>query len=342
MNAADLRPQIPLPMGEFHGGNLDWAERVFGRPDAPWIDLSTGINPWPYSFSKIPASAWQDLPTKAAESDLRSKAANQYLVTGPECVASAPGSQALIQLLPRLRRASKVAIFSPTYGEHKAAWLAAGHTVIEVRDEAEIDDNVDVVVVTNPNNPDGRIIDRERLLALHQRLQPRGGWLVVDEAFGDVDEAVSLAPACGRDGLIVLRSFGKFFGLAGVRLGFALTSAALAAEVMAAFGPWAVSGPAIHIATEAFDDKAWQAETLARLTQTVSRLDELLVQGGLSVGGGTLLYRFTMGDVAPDIFQRLGTAGILVRHFPSEPRWLRFGLPADDAAFDRLQNALAL
>jgi cobalamin biosynthesis protein CobC len=332
--------QVSPKTGEFHGGNPDWAEEAFGRPTAGWLDLSTGINPWPYPFTPPIPEAWQRLPTEAEIATLESAAARRYGLSEQGAIVSAPGSQSLIQLLPRLRERSKIAVLSPTYGEHPAAWRAAGHSVVEVEDESGIENDVSVVVLTNPNNPDGRVVSRERLSALRETLAARGGWLVVDEAFADIAPDASVGDWCGREGLIVLRSFGKFYGLAGLRLGFALSTPPLAGTIRDALGPWAVSGPAISIACEAFADDDWQGKIRDRLSTVALRLDAMLAQAGLTIAGGTSLFRLAVGEDAEAIFQRLGRAGILVRHFPQYPNWLRFGIPAREEDFERVRQAL--
>jgi cobalamin biosynthetic protein CobC len=210
--------------------------------------------------------------------------------------------------------------------------------VKEVASLAELD--ADVLVIVNPNNPDGRILPPETLLDLAERQAARGGWLVVDEAFGDVMPEASLAGAVDRPGLVVLRSFGKFFGLAGLRLGIALAAPELAAEMRAAIGPWAVSGPALEIATAAFSDHDWIAATHRRLAREAEALDRLLIESGLTVVGGTQLYRLISTARAQDLYRALGQAGILVRRFETQSDWLRLGLPADQAARDRLRVAL--
>lgn len=329
----------------FHGGDLGWAEARFGRPGQPWIDLSTGMNPWPYPIGAIGDEAWSRLPEARAEADLRSAAARYYGVPGVDCIVSAPGSQALIQLLPRLRPPARVAVLGPTYGEHAPCWEAGGHQVTMIDDDgfdgAWPGGVWDVVVVTNPNNPDGIARSPEILDEVADRLAARGGWLVVDEAFADTDPRLSLAPSINRSGRIVLRSFGKFFGLPGLRLGFALAPPEIAGRIAAALGPWAVSGPALEIATRAFDDEAWIAATRERLAAAAARLDRVLRDGGLEPSGASPLFRLVEHPSAASVFQSLGEHGILARHFPDQPNRLRLGLPPDDAALALLGQALA-
>ncbi len=324
----------------FHGGDIAWAEREFGPPAEPWIDLSTGINPWPYPLDTPPADAWTRLPDSAAEARLLAAAAACYGAPGPECVVATPGSQMAIQLLPRLRPPGRVAVVGPTYGEHAPAWRAAGHDVAEA-DDAALDGDWDVVVLTNPNNPDGRMSVPDHIAACAGRIGPDGGWVVVDEAFADVAPEISVASRTGAPGLVVLRSFGKFFGLAGLRLGFAIDAPVLAAEIRTALGPWAFSGLAGDVAARALADTAWIEATRKRLAEEAAQLDGVLQGAGLKVIGGTTLYRLAAHADAAGIFRRLAEAGILARHFPDRPDRLRFGLPGDAKAMARLQSVLA-
>ena len=261
-----------------HGGDLDAAGALFPHAEQPWIDLSTGINPVPYPCPPLDASTFRRLPSRADLHALLSAAARAYGVVDPDHLVAAPGTQILIETLPRLRPPSRVAVIGPTYAEHEAAWLRGGHAVATVTDPAQAEE-ADVVVVVNPNNPDGRTWEASALLDLAGRLVQRGGWLVVDEAFIDLEEVESVAPRVGP-GLIVLRSFGKTYGLAGIRLGFALTESLLARRIAQALGPWAVPGPALAIGRTALADTPWLREAaLARHADSL-RLDRLLACRG--------------------------------------------------------------
>ena len=230
----------------WHGGELSTAEGRWGRPSEGWLDLSTGINPVPYPVPPIPAEAWQRLPQYRRTDWLLEIAEEAYGASDDAWIVAAPGTQILIQLLPRLRPRARVAILEPTYGEHAACWAVEGAAVTSIGslDKAG---TADVVVLVNPNNPDGRITARDSILGVADDLAKRGGLLVVDEAFADVVPDVSVAAAAGRPGLLILRSFGKFFGLAGIRLGFALGAEAEILRLRQLLGPWAVPGPAIEI-----------------------------------------------------------------------------------------------
>ena len=325
-----------------HGGDLSAAEVRFGRPASGWLDLSTGINPRPYPVGAAGAAPapWHVLPDRRAVEGLTRAARAAYGVPEAAGVVAAPGTQAILQWLPRLRPVGRVAVLGPTYGEHARAWSATGHAVSETAD-LEALTGAEVAVVVNPNNPDGRRTAPDFLLALAEQQATRGGWLIVDEAFADVDPALSVAGYAGRDGLIVLRSFGKFFGLAGARLGFALTSAEIAGRLAAALGPWAVSGPALAVGTRALEDEAWQAETRSWLASQAESLRRLLSGTGLEVLGGTDLFVLAAYPRTLALYDHLGREGILTRAFAEDPDRLRFGLPADETGMVRLARALA-
>lgn len=324
-----------------HGGRLADARRRFPGAPEPFLDLSTGINPVPYPFDPLPPQAFTRLPEPEDVLALQRAAARAYGVADPAMVAAAPGTQLLINLLPRLCPLPGVAVLGPTYAEHAAAWAAAGCTVTEVPAFEQLG-ALPGAVVCNPNNPDGRRTPVPALLALAGHLAAWGGLLVVDEAFADLEgPGTSVAPLLPRPGLVVLRSFGKAYGLAGVRLGFALASPDFAGAIRDALGPWAVSGPALHVARRALADPAWKAATAERLRQEAAHLDGVLAGAGLRVLGGTSLFRLAEAEDAHAVFDRLGRAGILVRRFSGDPHRLRFGLPRDAEQLGRLARALA-
>lgn len=322
-----------------HGGDLAEATRRFGAPAAGWLDLSTGINPTPYPLPEVSPGAWTRLPQSDASTELLLAARACYGAADDCAIVAAPGTQALIHLLPRLRARCRVAVIATTYAEHADSWRAGGHGVTEAGSPSEIG-AAEICIVVNPNNPDGHLTSPEVLQSLIETMARRGGWLIVDEAFADVAPGISVAGSAGRRGLIVLRSFGKFFGLAGLRLGFALTDAATAAAIRHALGPWAVSGPAMEIATKALADRDWIRGMRAHLAAAAARLDRLLSGHGLDVIGGTTLYRLVETAHAGALHHGLATRGILTRAFDGKPDWLRIGLPGGEAGFHRLTAAL--
>jgi cobalamin biosynthetic protein CobC len=327
---------VSLPL---HGGDLHGAEARWGKPAEDWLDLSTGINPWPYPLPSIPAQAWHRLPGQSEEQALRRAAAECWTVPDAAMVVLAPGSQPLIQAVPRMLAPGAVAILGPTYGEHARAWSAAGHDVRMVAGLDEVGE-AKAVVVVNPNNPDGRVVPSERLAALADAVAARRGLVVVDEAFAETCPELSLVSS-PRPGLVVLRSFGKFHGLAGLRLGFAVAMPAVASALTEMLGPWAVSGPALAVGATALADRAWSAATRTRLTEAAGALADVLRRNGFAVIGGTSLFQLAHHAGAAAIHDRLGRAGILVRAFAEQPDRLRFGLPDGPTALARLERALA-
>lgn len=317
-----------------HGGNLDAAMAAFGGTERDWIDLSTGINRQPYPVPSLPDSTWQMLPTRTAM-DRLTRAAQVAWCTGAPVVALA-GAQAVIQMAPRLGASGLARVLGPTYNEHAAALRTAGWQVEEVADLALLA-GADLAVVVNPNNPDGRRHAPGALLDL----LPRVGRLIVDESFADADPALSLLPQAGRPGLLVLRSFGKFYGLAGVRLGFAFGPQADIEALAAMAGPWPVSGPAIEIGSRALGDSAWAAATAVRLAQETVRIDALAQHAGWRLVGGTALFRLYDTPDATAARHRLATRHIWSRIFPWSTRWLRLGLPGNAAEWARLEAALS-
>ena len=306
-----------------HGGRLVAAGRRYRSAPQPWIDLSTGINPQAYPFTPPPPEAWQRLPEPEQVLALEAAAARAYGAIDPAMVVAAPGSQALIQLLPRLFPQPRIAIPGPTYAEHAAAWSAAG-TVIAADAPAR--------VLCNPNNPDGARHDPGTLHA--------PALLVIDEAFADFEPGLSLIPQLPRANTIVLRSLGKAYGLAGLRLGFAITAPPQADRIRDALGPWAINGPAIAIGIQALSDTAWCIKAALAAEASAVRLDILLARAGLAPVGGTFLFRTVCATDASNLANHLAQAGILVRQFAAQPTWLRFGLPGDNAAWTRLAKAL--
>ncbi len=332
---------INTPHGIPHGGDLQAFRQLFGPADRV-LDLSTGINPLAWPLPPMPDAVWQRLPDRDRETALAAAAAAWLGAPSPAFLALAPGSQALIQLLPRLRPPGRVAVLAPTYAEHARCWALAGHQPVAVPSlAAALELAAPVIVIVRPNNPDGSLPAHQAVLDAAAIQAGRGGIIVVDEAFADPLPGCSLAPCAGHPGLVILRSFGKFFGLAGLRLGFLLASAETATAVSAALGPWAVAGPALEIGIAALADADWIAAARARLQRDATRLDAMLAARGLTVAGGTPLFRLVDSGESPRLFRHLGAQGIFVRRFPDYPRWLRFGLPGAEPDWALLEKALA-
>ena len=323
-----------------HGGDPRRVMAEAGIAGAPGdlLDLSTGINPVPYRFRPLPASAWADLPGQDEMQELLKAARAYYEVPVDGAITAAPGSQALIQLVPRLIPAGSVRIVGPTYNEHEHVWSRVVSDVQLVGSLSEAS-GADAVVVVNPNNPDGRAANASEMLEVAKAQTRKGGWLIVDEAFADTQPDLSSVSLCSRFNVLVLKSFGKFFGLAGLRLGFLAGPLDLVRRAEMELGPWAVSGPALAIAAEAFANRTWQAECRNRLTADAGALDELLARHGLAVLGGTTLFRLVRMESAITLHRALLERGIGIRRFSAQPDWLRFGVPTE-AVRQRLASAL--
>jgi cobalamin biosynthetic protein CobC len=322
-----------------HGGDLSALADQTGRQASDWLDLSTGINPVPYPIPQIAPEAWTRLPQAQSLQRLRAAARKAYAIPETVDVVAAPGSEILIETLARTIRPGRIAIAGKTYGSHARAWSAAGHTV-SITDTRFSAPSLDVALLVNPDNPTGHLVRPAQLVAMAQLRRRTGGLLIVDEAFADVVPDHSLVPDLTGLYACVRRSFGKFYGLAGLRLGFLIGPTQLITEVANRLGEWAVSGPALDIGTTALEDSAWAETTRARLRADALRLDALLIEAGLSVQGGTDLFRLAEHADATSIHERLIEHGILVRRFVDRPTLLRFGLPGTDAGWQRLTRAL--
>ena len=356
-----------------HGGDIGAACALFPDAPEPFIDLSTGINPHSYPLPQLALEVFRRLPEPTALASLAAIAASAYGAPSSAHVVSAPGTQILFEPVARLVRRGRAAVLGPTYAEHARAARLAGHSVTEVRTLDALAD-ADLAILVNPNNPDGRLFDADTLLDLAAARRHRRGLfgvdergegaragagsggdpngakneatcdhlLVIDEAFTDgVSDRASLAGAVGNGDIVVLRSFGKFYGLAGLRVGFAIAEPRLTRRLAAVLGPWAVTGPAIAVASVALADAVWAAAMRERLSVESSRLDGVLAAAGLRVIGGTPLFRLVQTPAAVGLFCHLGRAGILVRSFAEQPAWLRFGLPGNKEDLVRLTAALA-
>lgn len=314
-----------------HGGNIDAAKARYGGTD--WIDLSTGINRQPYPLPPLPAAVWTDLPTRSAQDALIRVAQTAFATSAP--MIALQGAQAAIQILPHLSQPGHARVLTPTYNEHAAALRSAGWDVSEVATLTALE-GADLAVIVNPNNPDGQHHDPEALRALSTRVTR----LIVDESFADASPALSVA-AHASDRLIVLRSFGKFWGLAGLRLGFALAGPQTIARIADHAGPWPISGAALEIGRLALADRDWQNRIRRRLALEATRLDDMATRAAWQVVGGTHLFRTYATPDAQTAQNHFAQARIWTRIFPYSTGWIRFGLPGSESEWSRLQDAFA-
>ncbi|MCP8686506.1 threonine-phosphate decarboxylase CobD [Marinobacterium sedimentorum] len=319
-----------------HGGRLRAAARQQGIALHRWLDLSTGLNPHAWPVPALDPQCWARLPE---DDDGLEAAARAYY--GCDSLLPVAGSQAAIQALPGLRPPSRVRVMSPGYLEHQHAWHLAGHEVtpVSVRELRESLPASDVLVLIHPGNPCGERFSADELLGWQRQLAAHGGWLVLDEAFIDATPAASLAAYAGLPGLIVLRSVGKFFGLAGIRVGFVLAEPGILNPLRERLGPWALSGPSRAVATQALGDRSWQQAMRAQLAQQSDRLSVLLQRHHLAPSGGSALFQWVRTADAAHLHVQLARRAIFTRLF-EVPASLRFGLPPDEAGWARLDRAL--
>jgi cobalamin biosynthetic protein CobC len=304
-------------------------------PAEGWLDLSTGVNPDPYPFAAPDADTMR-LPDPGALAGLIAAARVRYRVPATVGLIATPGSEIAIHLLPLLAPPGDVAIVTPTYGSHARAWRASDRAVVEIATLEDAPPSAAVVVVCNPNNPDGRCIDPAALA----EAAARRAMLVVDEAYADTAPALSLIPGLATAPAVVLRSFGKFYGLPGLRLGFVAGPEAVTQRLATFLGSWPVSGPAITIATQALGDDEWTTTTRKALDARAARLRALLDRCALPVKGATSLFVLVEHAEAPEIHVALAQRGIWTRIFAERPAWIRIGVPTDDG-LQRLERALA-
>ena len=329
----------------YHGGRLCVARALFPNVPQPWIDLSTGINPAPYPAPRASARERNHLPESTELARLEAVAAAAFNVDDPSRVIATGGTESALRLLPYLLKVSAAIVAGPTYSSHADAWNRAGTKTSVVADTqlGELAVANVAVTVVNPNNPDGRLLDRQQLQALHDSLHAKRGALIVDEAFGDLEPQHSVASLAGTEhapSMVVLRSFGKFYGLAGVRLGFVIASPALAAQLRHLLGDWPVSADALRAGLAAYADHAWAEKTRLRLKRAAQRLDKLLIASGMTIVGGTSLYRLARAPNATARFTQLISQGILARPFDYDSTLLRFGLPLAANDWRRVTDAL--
>ncbi len=322
-----------------HGGRIDRARVVYPEAPRPWLDLSTGINPVAWTGLDPASVDLRRLPDVSALAELEAAAGAMFGTDGAS-VAAVPGSEIGLRMLDSIGLPAPCHVVTPGYGTHRAALTDARPIPFDRIGAAARAGGT--LLLANPNNPDGRVMAADAVIELGERVARRGGWLVVDEAFADAVPAASVVPVLrARDNILVIRSFGKFFGLAGLRLGFVVGPAPMVERIRRRSGSWPVSSLAIAIGVPAYRDRKWIDDTRSRLVRAAAALDRTLAAHGLSPDGRCPLFRLVDTPDAARLFERLARAGILTRPFDDAPGWLRFGLPPDPAALARLDQALA-
>lgn len=320
-----------------HGGRLEEAMKAFPAAPQPWLDLSTGINPHPWPVQPVDTVAWRRLPEPADISWLEKKA-SEFFGCHSDFIAAVSGAETALRLLPFALKAQTVAIVSPTYGSHEASWFNAGVDIRPIAADKTASERSDVLVVVNPNNPDGHIFERQFLLDLGKARANDGLWTVIDESFIDPTPELSIADELPNR-TIVLRSFGKFFGLPGLRLGFAIAHPDIVSRLRHLTGDWPLNQQALATGIGAYGDIGWQRRMRDRLREDMPQLEDMLASAGFARIGGTSLFTLQQSPIAGQWFKALAGKGVLTRPFAADPHRLRFGLP-DEAGLERLEAAL--
>lgn len=313
-----------------HGGNIDSASKQWGIAREKWLDLSTGVSP----------RAWQP-PTELPEHILRAmpypsedllNAARRYYNNARPLAL--PGSQAAIQLLPQCFTNARVLMPSLCYAEHAHHWQAHDCHYFKQAEPGALaramqQHQPDVLLLVNPCNPCGFRYSRQTLLDLLAQQAARGGYLIVDEAFADTDPSESIADV-QHQRLIVLRSIGKFFGLAGLRLGFVLAADAMRQQLAELLGPWPVSGVSEYWGALALEDQQWQSEQRLRIQAWSHAQEQLLVdalgEDFVLRNSGLFISARVSQERVEAVYQQCAAQGILLRRFSEDPELLRLGL----------------
>ena len=354
MHKTQMTPINTTPIN--HGGSIDRAAQKYGIAVENWLDLSTGINPVGYPVPQIAAHYWQRLPLGSELTALKKAASQYYQLPSPDHLVCTAGTQSLIQTIPFWLRdnshISSVHILGPTYAEHGRCWQRAGHACTHhnipamerlelARSLFETGTSGTVVILVNPNNPDGALIPASDIADLSNLADQSNNWLIVDEAFIDCEPDQSVCPNIDEmPKTLVLRSFGKFFGLAGIRIGCVVLSPALARDLEERIGPWAIPGPSMEVAALAFADHDWQQATRDHLRKDRDRLEALVTDHSpLKCVGATPLFLLFDGQHVHNIADHLARKGILVRLFDHDETKIRFGLPGTKDDWNRLEAA---
>ncbi|MCI2284082.1 threonine-phosphate decarboxylase CobD [Colwellia sp. MSW7] len=345
-------------MALIHGGQLQQVAKQYNIPAENWLDLSTGIAPFSYPIPSIPEKVYQSLPQTS--SDLKTAAKRYY---NADNLLVTNGSQAIIKLLPTLWRKKNplsTTVYLPEQGykEHALAWQTAGFTVYwyknELLEQEPIENNT-VLVIINPNNPTGQLYSQSTLIKYQEKLEKSNGLLVIDEAFIDVvSPSHSMSHTINSNSntinnTLILRSFGKFFGLAGIRIGFLIGSETWIEKFNDQLGPWQVNGPAQFIAQSALSDYQWHEQQKQKLQLLSADLRTILTKSipseYINKITGTDLFQtvyFTESTEtksrAENYYASLCQQAVYAR-LTDDKQALRFGL-AKKNQHERLKNAL--
>lgn len=306
-----------------HGGDIEGAAAHFGIPLAEWIDLSTGMNPEPYPVEALAVEVFHKLPYQS-QSFIESSA--RYY--GSEQFVAVAGSQAAIQWLPQLLADLPVLLPSVGYRDHYEYWhqrhsvdfydsLDASVAAEEISDRLSQNSRQHLLVI-NPNNPSGIQFSIQQIIEWSGMLSGRA-FVIVDEAFIDTCVGESLLNLKLPNNIVVLRSFGKFFGLAGIRLGYVFANDSLLARFRQCLTCWQINGPAQAVAIKALSDEVWQKAAQQSIQHNVAHTAVIFeplwpALGIISCTVNSLFISVVMSaEAAAGLYQFFARSGVLLR-----------------------------
>ena len=334
--------KVDIFLDDKHGGDLSDAVRV-NRKIKKWIDLSTGINPNAYNDFNIDKTVYSHLPSGNQLAELMSIARGYYNLNQEIKICAYQGAQGVINILPNIVNKNihdTIQILTPTYTEHYRVWNDHGFKIRLVTNiENELDPSIPFVLV-NPNNPDGKLFQPKYLEELWERIRKAGGFLILDESFMDGTPDMSFRFDNCRDNVIVIRSFGKFFGLPGLRLGFVYGDNHYINKVSSLVGPWPISSSSLLIARKAMLDTVWISATITDLKMKSTALSNFLHDQKLKTVGDCYFFKTIELDNASQMHKALANHGIWTRIFNYNQKWLRMGLTKNKFEFEYLANTI--
>lgn len=321
-----------------HGGNSDEAAQRYGLSRDQMCDLSTAISPIAYQMALPDSNAYQALPMAEDMAQLYAAARQYYKVPETAAICGGAGSQSLLSALPHLMAPRQVWCPEPTYNEHRYRWEKAGH---KVSGAAKCPKEARVIILVQPNNPTGRVWQHYEIAAYLSQMRACEGLLIIDEAFADVMPEISACAHTGEAPLVILRSLGKFFGLAGLRVGFAIGAEGLIDRLADEIGPWPVSQPAMVVAKSALTDTRWQKAHLERLRAKAADMVAILAEAGFTITGHTPLFVTLSDHRIPAFHDYLARHGFWTRIYRSDPTMMRVGLLPDGPKQTEFETVLS-
>jgi threonine-phosphate decarboxylase len=354
---------------EVHGGNIYAASRDLRCQPASMLDFSASINPLgmaPGAVQVVQASL--ELATHYPDPDCYElkQALGRFHGIDPECVCIGNGSTELIFLLPKTLALRRALIPGPTFSEYAAAMRAVGGEVSMLlappeeefrirlsQVAAALQRSLDCVWLCNPNNPTGQLWTKAQVLELWKKARRVGASLIVDEAFIDYCEADSVvSEATSRAGLLVLRSFTKFYGMPGLRVGYLVAEPTVIRRIEAMRLPWSVNNLAQVAAIASLNETSYAVRSRQLIIEERPRLAAALAGQGwvpCPSSANFLLVRLPSFLKSAAVAAATRRQGVLIRDCESfegmGQQWIRVAVRTaaeHERLVQALKNALAL